>query len=207
MKVDVEMVDNVAVIILTGELDSRGHHLLDNAFKDLISQQCFNVILDLTSIRFFGNQTVSLLLSHMKDQRANQGDIKFLNPHRMLLSHLKKNRITELFKIFSTKAEAINSFTTDPPPAPSSPPPSTQSAAARSQENAAVSPVMSEPVQANADPNESIQSQFDSGAILFANSCMLAALIKVLEAKHLITTEEASDLMDYERLSLKGVSE
>lgn len=205
MKVDIQMVDGVAIITLAGELDSRGHHLLDKAIKDLISQDCFSVVLDLSTIRFLGNQTVSLLLSHLKDLRANHGDIKFLNPHRMLLQHLKKNRIAELFKIYSTQADAVKSFSKN---ATSEPAAASVSPDARPPERTSESlPVESESVRTESSQTKSAQARFDSGAILFANSCMLAAVVKILESKKLITSEEASDLLDYERLSLKGVSE
>jgi len=77
MKIETKIYGDVAVLSLLGELDSRGHQHLDKALKDAIDGRVFKVVLDLSSIRFMGQQTLSLLISHMKELRANGGDIRF----------------------------------------------------------------------------------------------------------------------------------
>ena len=128
----------------------------------------------------------------------------------MKLQYLKKNRLFELFEIYSARAEAVQSYTpaqpkTPPPPAPSP----------EKEKTEASSPVIHDVTDERSDPKtpstkDSIAllgEQFKTGEILYANSCILAALIKVLESKDLLTANEASELMEYERLSTKGASE
>lgn len=209
MKIESKLFDDVAVLSLVGELDSRGHQQLDKTLKDLIEGRIYKLVLDLSVIRFMGQKTIGLLISHMKELRANGGDIRFLNPQRALMQYLKQNRVIELFQVFSTRAEALDSYKVNPAFSPSSSPKagtaesfSPQPAASPSQ-NRSHAPGATDSI----DTDSSLKTRFETGEILYANSCMLATLIKMLEAKGMLSSEEAGDLMDYERLSLKGVDE
>ncbi|HOJ61286.1 MAG TPA: STAS domain-containing protein [bacterium] len=200
MKIDSRMIGDVMVLSLMGEIDSRGNQQLDKTLAEAADKGHYKIILDLSSIRFLGNQTLSLLLSHLKEFRGNRGDIKFLNPQRGLLQYLKQNRVIELFSIFSTRSEALAAFTAAPgseTPAPSA----EERFAALGTSPAGLR--TESPSAAALDKN--LKSRFETGEILYANSCMLATLIKSLEAKGILTAEEASELLDYERLPLKGV--
>jgi len=203
MKIDTRVIGEVMILSLGGEVDSRGNQQLDKTLQEAVQQGRFQVILDLSSLRFLGNQTISLLLSHLKEFRGNRGDIKLLIPQRGLMQYLKQNRVIELFSIFSTRAEAVAAFALGAaagPPLPTRDPAPLRlpvlpgaSAFPENRENA-----VSEPA---------LKSRFETGEILYANSCMLATLIKSLEAKGILTAEEAGELLDYDRLSLKGVEE
>jgi len=201
MKIESKIYGDVAVLSLLGELDSRGHQHLDKALKDAIEGKIFKVVLDLSSIRFMGQQTLSLLISHMKELRANGGDIRFLNPQRSLMQYLKQNRVIELFQVYSTRSEALDSFRSANP---------AESTAAKDSAVSGGETAVKQTNDSTAgsfDISPSVKSRFETGEVLYANSCMLATLIKMLETKGMLSPEEAGDLMDYERLSLKGVDE
>jgi len=117
------------------------------------------------------------------------------------MQYLKQNRVIELFQVYSTRSEAIDSFKSSIP----------------AEQNTVKDPNISvgdTPIKQSGesfagafDISPSVKSRFETGEILYANSCMLATLIKMLETKGMLSPEEAGDLMDYERLSLKGVDE
>ncbi len=208
MKIESKLFEDVAVLSLVGEMDSRGHQQLDKTLKDLIEGHVYKLVLDLSVIRFMGQKTISLLISHMKELRANGGDIRFLNPQRALMQYLKQNRVIELFQVFSTRAEALDSYKVNPALSSSS----SKAVAAESSPGQSSAPPSQNRSHAPSgadtiDTDSSLKTRFETGEILYANSCMLATLIKMLEAKGMLSTEEAGDLMDYERLSLKGVDE
>lgn len=203
MKIESKLCGDVMLLTLVGEVDSRGHQQLDKALKDIIEERIFKIVLDLTLIRFMGQQTISLLISHMKELRANGGDVRFLNPQRALMQYLKQNRVIELFQVYSTRAEAIDSFAKTSHAAESSPVKEANALAG----DISISKPMDATVSGAGEIAPSLKSRFETGEILYANSCMLATLIKMLEIKGMLSPEEASDLMDYERLSLKGVDE
>ncbi|MBN2326377.1 MAG: STAS domain-containing protein [Candidatus Omnitrophica bacterium] len=205
MKIESKLIDDVAVLTLIGELDSRGQQLLDKTLKELIDRQIFKVILDLSVIRFLGQRTISLLISNLKELRANGGDIRFLTPQRALLQYLKQNRVIELFQIFATRAEALDSYKSSGFSAIASKSPPSIRADAVAYSFASTPP--SSHSKEKETTESSRASHFETGEILYANSCMLATLIKMLENKGMLSSQEASDLMDYERLSLKGVDE
>lgn len=165
---------------LNGELDSRGTIQLDKTLKELVQARHYWVVLDISAIRFLGNQTLSVLLSHLKECRAGGGDIKILSPQRNVLHYLKSNPMFELFEMYSSRTEAIASFPAGPPPV-----------------NVDSSATPSPPAKPPSPPEnpEAIETRFATGEILYGNSCMLVTLIKSLEQKGILTSEEASSLI------------
>ncbi|MEW6236300.1 MAG: STAS domain-containing protein [Candidatus Omnitrophota bacterium] len=201
MKIATELAGEVAILNLIGELDSRGNQHLDQAIKDSIARGHFKIVLDVQSIRFIGSQTISMLISNLKEIRAAGGNIKIIKPQRAVLQYLKQNRIVEIFDIYSSKAEAVQAFETGKSAAPAG-----AAANAESQSAAGDASESEDSSTPLADINL-LKARFETGEILYANSCMLATMIKILEKKGVLTSTEAGELMDYERLSMKGVKE
>ncbi len=203
MKIQKDFVDDITVLTLTGELDSRGNQLLDKELKELTREGRYKIILDIAAIRFLGSQTLSLLLANLKEVRAGGGNIKILNAQRAVLQYLKSNRIIELFEFFVSRAEAINSYLKTERTSSES----TSSRQPPLNASNIVEKTASETITPTIQPSEDAANRFETGEILYANSCMLATLIKLLETKGVLTAAEASELMNYESLSLKGVAE
>lgn len=191
MKIEIKMLGDIAVISLTGEFDSRGNQQLDKTLEDMVRLKNFKLILDLSSIRFIGQQTIGIVISHLKEFRANRGNIVFLNPLKMVQQQLKSNRLAEIFEIYSTRSEAIKSFEILAKRIP------TSSIAHPS----AVSAIPT----ANSDSDW--KSRFETGEVLYANSCMLAALVKTLHAKGILTVEEVNELIEFDWIQTKGEPE
>lgn len=198
MKIVSEIFEDVCVITLTGELDSRANLLLDKSLRDLAHAGNYKMVLDVSAIRFMGNQTVSILLKNLKEYRAGGGDIKFLNPQRAVLQYLKSNRMFELFQIFSSRTEAVSSFKEAVPPGKNT-----------VEASVPLNPSGSQPVSVSSTELSSgdLESRFATGEILYANSCMIATLIKTLEQKGVISSQEALELLNTEQLPLKGETE
>ncbi len=212
MKISTEYIHDVAIININGELDSRGNQMLDKTLKDLAAAGHYKVIIDLSSIRFVGSQTVSLLVSNLKEIRAGGGNIKFLNPQRAVMQYLKSNRIIELFQCYSTKNDAVLSYessggkqSVQPGPASSAKPAQRHSTASPAKTNPAPRP---EPKPApppppkegksGISPTLQLSENLQAGEILYANSCILASLVKSLEKKGILSSKEAADLLSYE---------
>lgn len=190
MKVQTEKNGDVYILNLTGELDSRGNLQLDKVIKDLAKEKCYRLILDLSLIRFVGSQTVSMLISNLKEIRAGGGNIKFLNPQRPVIQYLKQNKITEIFDIYSNKGDAIQSYQTGTPfVAPGSKPGYSPDSHAEEGAQPAV---------------QHLSQHLHVNEILYANSCLLATLVKTLENKGLLSSQEAGELLSYETSPKKG---
>ncbi|MDP8243585.1 MAG: STAS domain-containing protein [Candidatus Hinthialibacter antarcticus] len=237
MKIQTQQIGDVAVLSMSGDMDSRSNQLLDKTLKALIQSSIYKVILDVSMLRFIGNQTISVLISNMKEMRAAGGNIKFLNPQRMVIEYLKQNRIFEIFEIYSSRAEAVKSYAdvvTQTPPKTAinsidnppndkteasstqsqqrQPAPARSSAADRSAyivnnaktakpaapEQPADSP---KPKPISAGEAQVIKNRFETDEIIYANSCMLVTLIKILETKGILNAEEAGGLLDHDMLT------
>ncbi len=198
MKFEAELVDDVAVLILSGELDSRGNAQLEKILRDLAAKNIFKVVLDISNIRFIGSHTVSMLISNMKEMRAGGGNIKLLNPQKTVLQYLKQNRMIEFFDVYRTRWEAVASYTQKS----STSSPNSKGSQPSSQPTDNLIPTISK-----TETGESIESRFETGEVLYTNSCMLASLIKTLQSKGLLTSEEANELLSDARESLKGAAE
>lgn len=215
MKLSTDYVHDVVVISINGELDSRGNQLLDKTLKDLGANGSYKIVIDLSTIRFVGSQTISLLVSNLKEIRAGGGNIKFLSPQRAVMQYLKSNRIIELFECYSSKNEAVLSYGSgnkqDKPAAPqrgasaAKPQPSAHAAPKHTQPAPKTRP---EPQQAApppaVNPNSAISNvselgeNLQAGEVLYANSCILATIVKLLEKKGVLSAKEAEDLLSYD---------
>lgn len=211
MKINTDYVHDVVIISINGELDSRGNQLLDKTIKDLGAKGFFKLVIDLSTIRFVGSQTVSLLVSNLKEIRAGGGNIKFLSPQRAVMQYLKNNRIIELFECYSSKNDAVLSYDsgakeplTSATPRPAQPS-KTQSASAvqkpsssaRPEPAAAAPPPVANPTSAISNVSQ-LGENLQAGEVLYANSCILATIVKTLEKKGILTAKEAEDLLNYE---------
>lgn len=230
MKIQTQQVGDVAVLSMSGDMDSRSNQLLDKHLKQLIQNNLFKVILDVSMLRFIGNQTISVLISNMKEMRAAGGNIKFLNPQRSVIDYLKQNRIFEIFEIYSSRAEAVKSYAdvktaapaaskpaqnapnAEVPSTPGQPAQARQSAAQRStyivnntkptvEKPAETAPTATAPKPISASEAQDIKHRFETDEIIYANSCMLVTLIKVLESKGILETDEAAGLLDHDMLT------
>lgn len=226
MKLSTDYVHDVVVININGELDSRGNQLLDKTLKDLGSNGNYKIVIDLSTIRFVGSQTISLLVSNLKEIRAGGGNIKFLNPQRAVMQYLKSNRIIELFECYSSKNEAVLSYDSGtkqeeqaapPRSAPATRPQSAAQTAPKPAASTTAKPAQpaqpapkprQDPPKAAPppaiNPNSAISNvselgeNLQAGEVLYANSCILATIVKLLEKKGVLSSKEAEDLLSYD---------
>lgn len=119
-----------------------------------------------------------------------------------MIDYLKQNRLFEIFKIFTSRREAVDSFLTGDPSGPKAVPivePEPESPRKTLLNN-------SQPQAASDSKDHAAQQEnhadFESGSMLFANSCMLASMIHLLQKKGVITEDEAETLLGYDSLSI-----
>ncbi|MBI1388094.1 MAG: STAS domain-containing protein [bacterium] len=210
IKIQTMQIGDVAVITITGDFDSRSNQHLDKTLKTLSISGVCKIVLDVSSLRFIGNQTVSVLISNLKELRAAGGNIKILNPQRQVIDYLKQNRIFEIFEIFPSRAEAVNSYKTGKgalsaeeldktAPARAGEAPSFSEAP--SPRPSAAARFASTGPQPPAQDATSARAKFETDEVLYANSCMLTALVKLLEKKKVITAGEARELLQFEPMA------
>lgn len=199
MKIQTETVGGVAIMRIVGEFDSRSNTQIDTAIKDLSYTGSNFIVIDLAMVRFMGIQTLNVIISNLKEVRAGGGDIRFLNPHKRVVDYLKQNRLFEIFQIFTTRREAVESF---------GPPEEKKSARDRVQVDKDASVISDESSSASgsssgagAAASPESQVDFESGSVLFANSCMIASTIHLLKNKGVLTEEEADTLLGYDSLA------
>ncbi len=238
IKIQTQQVGDVAVLSMSGDMDSRSNMQLDKNLKALCQSGIYKVVLDVSMLRFIGNQTISVLISNLKEMRAAGGNIKFLNPQRKVVEYLKQNRIFEIFEIFSSRAEAVKSYddviTKEPDKKPDAtastqaqPDASQPSAAAparpsatehaayivnnkktekpvavpQSYEPAEEPSAAEKPRPISASEAREVKNRFETDEVIYANSCMLVTLIKILENKGVLEAEEAAGLLDHDLLT------
>lgn len=229
MKIQTQMMGDVAVLAMSGDMDSRSNQQLDKTLKTLIAEGSNKVVLDVSSLRFIGNQTISILISNLKEMRAGGGNIKFLNPQRQVVDYLKQNRIFEIFDIYSSRTEAVESFRKESEARASSASAPNEDAnadknasasagsgssgaksvqiggsrpsAAERSKSASTAPAKAPATEPSALSSAEIKQRIESDEVLYANNCMLVTLIRLLEKKGCIESDEAADLLNSEGFS------
>lgn len=101
---------NVAVFVVEGRIDSEGAVDLDLALSTALSEDKYQVILNLAEVRYINSAGLRTLADILTQCKHNGGDLKLvaLNP--------KVKRVMEIigfdkfFNVYSSMTEAIASF-------------------------------------------------------------------------------------------------
>ena len=107
LNVNIERVDDVAVVHLEGEVHVPGADVLRDHLLTLVAEELPVIVLDLGSVAFIGSAGLgAIVLAHIKG-RAYQGELRLVDPQPKVQRALDITRLTKLFKVFGSVDEAI----------------------------------------------------------------------------------------------------
>lgn len=110
MKVTLEVIDNVAVLVLPGEnLDAGNVKEFKRDILPALDGQS-KVILDMSELKFVDSSGLGAILSCLRQLNANGGELKLcqmLKPVRALFELVRMHRI---FDLYNTREEALVAF-------------------------------------------------------------------------------------------------
>jgi anti-sigma B factor antagonist len=103
-------VDNVAVLKVSGNLDTSTSKLLKKALMQLIDEEQYNIVVDMRRVVQINYMGVGTLLERLRQVRKLSGDLKLAGLNRVTRKCLSMVGASKVFDIFGTEEEAVASF-------------------------------------------------------------------------------------------------
>jgi anti-anti-sigma factor len=115
MRINVTREGPVSIITVSGEEDTRSEEALNGAFRDCFNRGCWNVLLDLSKLKYLGSRLRKVLLANTKEAVSSGGKIKLLSPQPAVKLILKEHRLLDFFEVYNIRQAALESFGTAAP--------------------------------------------------------------------------------------------
>ena len=110
MKLSINHVDNVCYITLVGEIDSLSAGLIKDKIQNQIESKVFNIIIDLTQVKFMDSAGLGVLVSGLKLCTKNGGDLVLVGLTENVRELFHITRLDTVFKMFPNRHTASESF-------------------------------------------------------------------------------------------------
>ena len=100
ISIEREDVDNVTILVLSGELDFENTVWLRGKLHGLLKENRIRIILDMSGVDLISSCTVGVFVAFARDLREKDGDLKFLNLQRRVQDTFEATRIKNILDVF-----------------------------------------------------------------------------------------------------------
>jgi anti-sigma B factor antagonist len=112
MQLEQRIVDNVAIIKVTGDitLSKGGDVLLKDKVQSLLHQGYTNLLIDLSSVSYVDSAGLGELVQTYVTAKNRGGRLRLLNPTKRLKDLLVVTKLLTVFESYDNEAAALASF-------------------------------------------------------------------------------------------------
>ena len=112
MQIEQRIVDNVAIIGVTGDitLSKGGDVLLKDKVQSLLHQGYTNLLIDLSGVSYVDSAGLGELVQTYVTAKNRGGRLRLLNPTKRLKDLLVVTKLLTVFESFDNEAAAVASF-------------------------------------------------------------------------------------------------
>lgn len=103
--------DGVAVLKVSGNLDTSTSKHLKRALAELIQEERYNIVVDMQKVAQINYMGVGTLLERLRQVRRFDGDLRLSGLNRLTRKCLAMVGASKVFETFVTENEAVASFT------------------------------------------------------------------------------------------------
>ena len=112
MKLSINHVDNVCYLTLVGEIDSLSAGLIKDKIQSQIESKVFNIVVDLTQVKFMDSAGLGVLVSGLKLCTKNGGNLVLVGLTENVRELFHITRLDTVFKMFPNRHSASEAFNT-----------------------------------------------------------------------------------------------
>jgi len=102
--------DNVAVLKVSGNLDTSTAKQLKKALADMIQEERYNIVVDLQKVAQINYMGVGTLLERLRQVRKFDGDLRLAGLNKLTRKCLSMVGASKVFAVFVNEDEAVASF-------------------------------------------------------------------------------------------------
>lgn len=102
--------EDLIILYLNGFLDAHTSNLLEKKFEELLSRNCFKIVVNFTDLSYISSAGLGVFMAYIESMRNNNGDIKLSNMSFKIFNIFDMLGFPILFNIFKDESEAITKF-------------------------------------------------------------------------------------------------
>lgn len=102
--------NNVVIIAVVGEITFENSDLLRAKIDELVAQEKYNLVIDLTGLQYMSSAGMGVLVHGLKVTRAQKGDLRLFNLNDKMRRVFLITQFTHHFKVCKDRDEAVASF-------------------------------------------------------------------------------------------------
>ncbi|MBN1540687.1 STAS domain-containing protein [candidate division KSB1 bacterium] len=111
MQISEEMIDDVLVLHLEGELMGGSEtEVLRRTIEKSIEKEAVDVVVDLDKVRWMNSSGLGMLISALTSLRSSGGDLRLANLNERSRRPIQITRLDQVFQEFDSIESAVNSF-------------------------------------------------------------------------------------------------
>jgi anti-sigma B factor antagonist len=100
----------VAVVSVSGRIDTSTSTQFEETIMDLIDKGHFNLVMDFGEVDFLSSSGLRILVTTRKKLREMGGDVVLANPSQRAADSVEIAGLDKLFQSYPNREEAIGSF-------------------------------------------------------------------------------------------------
>jgi len=108
--IQVSKQENIAILVVSGDVDAQSTPQLDDCLSELVSQGEQNYVIDLSSVPFMDSSGLATLVKLFKRIRIGHGDVKLVGLRSEILKIFQLTRLDRVFDMCENQSEAIARF-------------------------------------------------------------------------------------------------
>jgi len=110
MQIDQSINGNVAVLKLTGDLDSFSSNYLKEQFGKIFSGNKFEIVVDLTNVEFVDSAGLGQLVNALKLCIHHHGNLVLVGANSSINDLLRITKLDTVFRVYEKVEEAVLGF-------------------------------------------------------------------------------------------------
>ncbi len=110
MHIDVSELDGTKVVTVSGRVEHSGSRKLQEALEALVVKDKPKIAADLSQVNYLDSSALGVLVSTLKSANSRGGDLRLSGLNDMVMDVFRITRLSSIFQIHPTIAEALNSF-------------------------------------------------------------------------------------------------
>lgn len=116
MELSQEVIDNVGVLTISGQIDAYSAPAVEEALNPLIDDQKGKVVVNLTEVDYVSSAGLRIMLAglkeakNLKDDDGEAGDLRVVGLQPQVKEVFDIAGFTPLFKVYDDVTAAVNSF-------------------------------------------------------------------------------------------------
>ncbi|HEY3280952.1 MAG TPA: STAS domain-containing protein [Armatimonadota bacterium] len=110
LNIQVRKVDDVAVVVLSGELDTYSCPNLRQSVGDLVDQGHLKIVLNLKDVEYVDSAGLGTLVGNLKRVTEKGGQLKLVNCNAQIQKVFNITGLVRIFEQYDSEEAAIKSF-------------------------------------------------------------------------------------------------